>query len=136
MPVAFEQMRALVVLNRGSRFVEAKLQFTDASLIASNVHNAFIVKSFPYGSVRHASLSRSHVPRGAGGVAVPLPLPAGRGDETQPKRPFRVWLTLETDTDRLVLWLEPQVVRPVLDQLRQRLKVVLLERFEGDPVKP
>ena len=132
-PVVVRDTHAVVLINgRGSRLVEAIVAFSEKSISASDSRNGFTIKTFPYSAVTHATLSRSRTPRGAGGVAVDLPggIPEGNIFARGP----RLWVTIETADDRLVLRIEPPQIRPILDLVAQRAKVQV-ERYM-EPEQP
>lgn len=112
--------------------IETILTFSERSITATNNSNGATVKSFPYDAVKHATFSRSRNPRGAGGADVQVPggIPQGNVFGRGP----RLWITIETADDRLVLRLDPPALRPLLDLLARRTKVPI-ERYE-DPEKP
>jgi hypothetical protein len=122
----------LVLEGRGSRMIETIVTFSERSITATDNTNGLTVKSFPYDAVKHATFSRSRNPRGAGGAEIEVPggIPQGNVFSRGP----RLWVTIETAGDRLVLRLDPPAVRPLLDLLQQRTKAPL-ERYE-DPEKP
>ncbi len=129
-PTVIRDARALLVLNdRDTRMVGAILTFSERSITATDGRNGVTVKSFPYDAVKHVSFSRGRLPRGTGGADVKVPggIPEGNVLTRGP----RLWLTIETAEDRLVLRLDPPALRPALDLVQQRMKVPL-ERFE-DP---
>jgi hypothetical protein len=117
---------------RGSRMVDAILAFSERSITATDNGTGLTVKSFPYAAVKRSTFSRSRNPRGAGGVDVPVPGGTPQGNVFS--RGPRLWVTIETADDRLVLRLDPTALRPVLDALHERTKPPL-ERIE-DPEKP
>ncbi len=129
-PTVIRDARALLVLDgRDTQMVGAILAFSERSITATDVRNGVTVKSFPYDAVKHVSFSRGRLPRGTGGADVRVRggIPEGNVLTRGP----RLWLTIETADDRLVLRLDPPALRPALDLVQQRMKV-RLERFE-DP---
>ena len=125
-------LHAVAVVNgRASRIVEAIVAFSEKSITASDSRNGFTVKTFPYSAVTHATLSRSRKPRTTGGATLEIPgLPEGNIFARGP----RLWVTIETADDRLVLRLEPQQMRPLADLLTQRTKAPI-ERYM-EPEQP
>ena len=125
-PTAFKNVHALVSLRGVSRLVETTLTFTENAMSFTDVRSGLVVRSLPYDTLQYAFFSRSHLPRGAGGVDLEVPggFPAAvaRGDMP------RLWLTLRTANERLVLRLDPPAVRPVLDLVEQKTKAKV-ERY-------
>jgi hypothetical protein len=76
-------------------------------------------------------VSRSRKPRGAGGATVETPggIPEGNIFSRGP----RLWVTIETADDRLVLRLDQQQLKPVLDLVEARTQAPI-ERYM-DPEK-
>ena len=122
----------MLALRGGSRMVETTLTFDEKSMIVADVRSGFVVRSIPYDALQYVILSRSRLPRGTGGAELQMPggFPAV---VTQGQGP-RTWLTLRTAADRLVLRIDPPVVRPVLDLVGQRTKAQI-ERYM-EPEKP
>ena len=115
---------------RGSRIVEAIVAFSEKSLTATDTRNGFTVKTFPYSAVTHATFSRSRRPRGTGGATLEIPgLPEGNIFARGP----RLWMTIETADDKLVLRLEPQQMRPLADLIGQRTKAKIERYMEPEP---
>jgi hypothetical protein len=126
-PVAVRDVYALAAISgRGNRIVEAMVAFSEKSITASDSRSGFTVKTFPYSAVTHTTLSRSRKPRGAGGVEVAVP--GGIPDGNVFTRGPRLWVTIETADDRLVLRVDPEKMRPVLDLIVSRTKIPI-ERF-------
>jgi serine/threonine protein kinase len=126
-PIVVRDLRAVAVSNgRSSRVVDAIVAFSEQSITASDSHNGSTVKTFAYSAVTHATVSRSRKPRGAGGAFVETPggIPEGNIFSRGP----RLWVTLETADDRLVLRLDPEQLRPLTDLVGQRTKVQI-ERY-------
>jgi len=133
-PVVVRDLRAVSVINgRSSKVVDAIVAFSEQSITASDSHNGTTVKTFPYSAVTHATVSRSRKPRGAGGAFVETP--GGIPDGNIFSRGARLWVTLETADDRLVLRLDPEQLRPVTDLVGQRTKVQI-ERYMDPDAQP
>jgi eukaryotic-like serine/threonine-protein kinase len=131
-PFVVRDLHAVAVISgRGSRIVDAIVAFSERSITASDSRNGFNVKSFLYAAVTHATLSRSRKPRTTGGAS--LDLPGGLQEGSIFARGPRLWLTIETSDDRLVLRLEPPQVRPLLDIVAQRTKVPIERYMEPEP---
>ena len=112
-PIVVRDLRAVAVINgRSSKVVDAIVAFSEQSITASDSRNGTTVKTFAYSAVTHATVSRSRKPRGAGGAFVETP--GGIPDGNIFSRGARLWVTLETADDRLVLRLDPEQLRPVL----------------------
>lgn len=132
-PVVVRDVQALALIGgRPNRIVDAIVAFSEKSITASDSRSGLTVKTFPYGAVTHTTLSRSRKPRGAGGVEVAVP--GGIPEGTIFARGPRLWVTIETADDRLVLRLDPEKMRPLLDLVVSRTKVPI-ERFM-DPEQP
>ena len=132
-PMVVRDLHAVAVVNgRTSRIVEVIIAFSEKSITATDTRNGLTVKTFPYAAVTHATVSRSRKPRGTGGKEVDSPggIPEGNVFARGP----RLWVTIETADDRLVLRLDPEQMRPVLDLIGQRTKAQM-ERYM-DPEKP
>jgi hypothetical protein len=114
---------------RDSKMLDAILTFSERSITAADARNGTTLKSFPYDAVKRAVYARARNPRGPGGADLQVPggVPQGNIFSRGP----RLWVLLETADDRLLLRLDPQAVRPLLELLQQRTKAPL-ERFE-DP---
>jgi hypothetical protein len=113
-PVVVPDLRVVAVLNgRESRIIETLITFSEKSITASDSRNGLVGKMFPYSAVTHAIVSRSRKPRGTGGATFETPggIPEGNIFTRGP----RLWVTLETADDRLVLRLDQQQLKPVLD---------------------
>ena len=126
-PVVLRDLHAMAVIDgRGSRLVDVIMAFSEKSITASDSRNGFTVKTFPYAAVRHTTLSRGRKPRGTNGADVEVPggVPEGNIFARGP----RLWLTIQTADDQLILRLDPEQVRPVLDVLVPRIKMPV-ERF-------
>jgi hypothetical protein len=133
-PIVVRDLRAVTVINgRSSKVVDAIVAFSEQSITASDSHNGTTVKTFAYSAVTHATVSRSRKPRGAGGAFVETP--GGIPDGNIFSRGPRLWVTLETADDRLVLRLDPEQLRPVLDLVGQRTKVEI-ERYLDPESQP
>jgi hypothetical protein len=133
-PVVVRDLRAVAVINgRSSKVVDAIVAFSEQSITASDSHNGTTVKTFAYNAVTHATVSRSRKPRGAGGAFVETP--GGIPDGNIFSRGARLWVTLETADDRLVLRLDPEQLRPVTDLVGQRTKVQI-ERYMDPEAQP
>ena len=130
-PMVVRDLHAVTVINgRASRIVEAIVAFSERSLTASDSRNGFTVKSFPYSAVTHATLSRSRKPRTTGGATLEIPgLPEGNIFARGP----RLWMTIETAGDRLVLRLEPAQVRPLANLIGQRTNAPIERYMEPEP---
>jgi hypothetical protein len=130
-PIVVRDLHAVVTINgRGSRVVEAIVAFSERSITASDSRNNFTVKSFPYAAVTHVTLSRSRRPRTTGGATLEIPgLPEGNIFGRGP----RLWVTVETSEDRLVLRIDPQQMRPLLDVVANRTKVQIERYMEPEP---
>jgi hypothetical protein len=131
-PVVVRDLRAIAVINgRTSRLVDVIMAFSEKSITASDSRNGFTVKTFPYSAAKHATLSRGRKPRGTGGVDVEVPggIPEGNVFTRGP----RLWLTIQTDDDQLILRLDPEQVRPVLDVLVPRIKAPVERFMEPQP---
>ena len=111
---------------RGNRIVDAIVAFSEQSITASDSRNGSTVKTFLYSAVTHTTLSRSRKPRGAGGgdVVVPGGIPDGNIFARGP----RLWVTIETADDRLVLRVDPEKMRPILELITSRTKIPI-ERY-------
>ncbi len=131
-PMAVRDVNALAVGPRGNRFVAGNVAFSERSITVSEERNGLLVKTLPYSAVLHTTLSRSRKPRGAGGAE--LQVAGGIPEGNIFARGPRLWLTLETANDRLVLRLDPAQLRPVLALVEQRTKP-RIERFM-EPEKP
>jgi serine/threonine protein kinase len=133
-PIVVRDLRAVAVINgRSSKVVDAIVAFSEQSITASDSHNGTTVKTFAYSAVTHATVSRSRKPRGAGGAFVETP--GGIPDGNIFSRGARLWVTLETADDRLVLRLDPEQLRPVTDLVGQRTKVQI-ERYMDPDAQP
>jgi hypothetical protein len=133
-PIVVRDLRAVAVFNgRSSKVVDAIVAFSEQSITASDSHNGTTVKTFAYSAVTHATVSRSRKPRGAGGAFVETP--GGIPDGNIFSRGARLWVTLETADDRLVLRLDPEQLRPVTDLVGQRTKVQI-ERYMDPEAQP
>ena len=111
-PIVVRDLRAVAVINgRSSKVVDAIVAFSEQSITASDSHNGTTVKTFAYSAVTHATVSRSRKPRGFGGAFVETP--GGIPDGNIFSRGARLWVTLETADDRLVLRLDQDQLRPV-----------------------
>jgi eukaryotic-like serine/threonine-protein kinase len=131
-PTVVPDLRAVAVIDgRSSRIVEALVTFSEKSITASDSRNGQVVKTFPYSAVAHATVSRSRKPRGAGGVTVETP--GGIPEGNIFSRGARLWVTLETRDDRLILRLDQQQLKPVLDLVGERT-LAPIERYM-DPEK-
>jgi serine/threonine-protein kinase len=131
-PVVVPDLRAVAVLNgRESRIIETLVTFSEKSITASDSRNGLVVKMFPYSAVTHAIVSRSRKPRSTGGATFETPggIPEGNIFSRGP----RLWVTIETATDRLVLRLDQQQLKPVLDLVAERT-LAPIERYM-DPEK-
>jgi len=131
-PVVVPDLRAISVLNaRESRIIETLVTFSEKSITASDAKNGLVVKTFAYAAVTHTTVSRSRKPRGAGGATVETPggIPEGNIFSRGP----RLWVTIETADDRLVLRLDQQQLKPVLDLVEARTQAPI-ERYM-DPEK-
>jgi hypothetical protein len=131
-PVVVPDLRAVSVVNgRESRIIETLVTFSEKSITASDSKNGLVVKTFAYSAVTHTTVSRSRKPRGAGGAVVETPggIPEGNIFSRGP----RLWVTIETADDRLVLRLDQQQLKPVLDLVEARTQAPI-ERFM-DPEK-
>ena len=108
------------------------MAFSEKSITASDSRSGLTVKTFPDSAVTHTTLSRGRKPRGAGGgdVVVPGGIPEGNIFARGP----RLWVTIETADDRLVLRVDPEKVRSVLDLVGSRTRIPI-ERFM-DPEQP
>ena len=126
-PMVVRDLRAVAVVNgRASRMVEALVAFSERSITATDTRNGFVVKSLPYGIVTHTTVSRSRKPRSTGGVTFDTPGGTPQGNVFA--RGPRVWVTIETADDRLVLVPGPQQLRMLVDLLAQRTKGAI-ERY-------
>ena len=133
-PIVVRDLRAVTVVNgRSSRVVDAIVAFSEQSITASDARNGSTVKTFAYGAVTHTTVSRSKKPRGAGGAV--LETPGGFPEGNIFARGPRLWVTIETADDRLMLRIEPEQLRPVLDLVGQRTKVEI-ERYLDADSKP
>ena len=133
-PIVVRDLRAVAVINgRSSKVVDAIVAFSEQSITASDSHNGTTVKTFAYSAVTHATVSRSRKPRGAGGAFVETP--GGIPDGNIFSRGARLWVTLETADDRLVLRLDTEQLRPVTDLVGQRTKVQI-ERYMDPDAQP
>ena len=133
-PIVVRDLRAVAVINgRSSKVVDAIVAFSEQSITASDSHNGTTVKTFAYSAVTHATVSRSRKPRGAGGAFVETP--GGIPDGNIFSRGARLWVTLETADDRLVLRLDQEQLRPVTDLVGQRTKVQI-ERYMDPEAQP
>jgi hypothetical protein len=133
-PVVVRDLRAVAVINgRSSKVVDAIVAFSEQSITASDSRNGTTVKTFAYSAVTHATVSRSRKPRGAGGAFVETP--GGIPDGNIFSRGARLWVTLETADDRLVLRLDPEQLRPVTDLVGQRTKIQI-ERYMDPEAQP
>jgi hypothetical protein len=133
-PIVVRDLRAVAVINgRSSKVVDAIVAFSEQSITASDSHNGTTVKTFAYSAVTHATVSRSRKPRGAGGAFVETP--GGIPDGNIFSRGARLWVTLETADDRLVLRLDQDQLRPVTDLVGQRTKVQI-ERYMDPEAQP
>src|SRR5205814_3375860 len=122
---------AVVTLaGRGSRVVAAIVAFSEKSLTATDLRNGFTVKTFPYSAVTHATLSRSRRPRATGGATLEIP---GLSEGNIFARGPRLWVTIETADDKLVLRLEPPQMRPLADLIGQRTKAPIERYMEPEP---
>jgi serine/threonine-protein kinase len=131
-PVVVRDLHALAAVSgRGNRIVEAIVAFSEKSIAASDSRSGLAVKTFPYGAVIHTTLSRGRKPRGAGGVEVDVP--GGIPDGNLFARGPRLWLTIETADDRLVLRLDPEQMRPVLELVGSRTKIPIERYMEPQP---
>jgi eukaryotic-like serine/threonine-protein kinase len=130
-PIVIRDVRAIVLKGSNTRSVDALLAFSERSITASDARDGLSLKSFPYDAVQHATFTRGRLPKGNGGAEVQMPggIPQGNVFSRGP----RLWVTLETADDRLVLRLDPPTVSPVLDLLGQRTKAPI-ERFD-EPAK-
>ena len=131
-PAVVRDLHAVAVINgRASRVVESIVAFSEKSITASDSRSGLTVKTFPYGAVTHATISRSRKPRGAGGATVEMPggIPEGNIFARGP----RLWATIETVDDRLVLRVEPAQLRPILELLQQRTKASIERYMEPEP---
>jgi serine/threonine-protein kinase len=131
-PVVVPDLRAVSVLNgRESRIIETLVTFSEKSITASDARNGLVVKTFPYSGVIHATVSRSRKPRSTGGTIFETPggIPEGNIFSRGP----RLWVTIETADDRLVLRLDQQQLKPVLDLVAERT-LAPIERYM-DPEK-
>ena len=129
-PTVVRDVRAVISSDgRDSKLVDAILTFSERSITAADERNGTTLKTFPYDAVKRAVYSRARNPRGPGGADLQVPggVPQGNIFSRGP----RLWVLLETADDRLLLRLDPQAVRPLLELLQQRTKAPL-ERFE-DP---
>jgi hypothetical protein len=81
--------------------------------------------------VTNATLSRSRRPRGKGGAT--LEVPGGIPEGNIFARGPRLWVTIETADDRLVLRIEPQQVRPIFDLLGERTRASIERYMEPEP---
>jgi len=127
-------LRAVAVINgRSSKVVDAIVAFSEQSITASDSRSGTTVKTFAYSAVTHATVSRSRKPRGAGGAFVETP--GGIPDGNIFSRGARLWVTLETADDRLVLRLDPEQLRPVTDLVGQRTRVQI-ERYMDPDAQP
>jgi hypothetical protein len=124
--MVLRDQHAVVTLGggRGSRVVEAIVAFSEKSLTATDTRNGLTVKTFPYSAVTHATLSRSRRPRSSGGATLEIPGLQGNIFARGP----RLWMTIETADDKLVLRLEPPQMRPLADLIGQRTKAPI-ERY-------
>jgi hypothetical protein len=133
-PIVVRDLRAVAVINgRSSKVVDAIVAFSEQSITASDSHNGTTVKTFAYSAVTHATVSRSRKPRGSGGAFVETP--GGIPDGNIFSRGARLWVTLETADDRLVLRLDQDQLRPVTDLVGQRTKVQI-ERYMDPEAQP
>ena len=125
-PTVFQKVHALVVLRGVSRVIETTLTFAEKAMSITDARSGFVVRSLQYDALQYAFFSRSHLPRDAGGVELQIPegFPAAVARGEGP----RLWLTLRTADERLVLRLDPPAVRPVLDLVAQRTKATI-ERY-------
>jgi hypothetical protein len=130
--IVVRDVNALVVLPQGNRFAEAIVAFSEKSITASDAHSGVTLKTFPYGAVLHTTVSRGRKPRGAGGAEVQLT--GGIPEGNIFARGARLWLTVETRDDRLVMRLDPPQLQPILDLMGKRTRPPI-ERFL-DPDKP
>ena len=129
-PVEISGLHAVVVTPRGTRMVETTLAFGERALTASDSRNGFTVKGFPYQAVTHVTLSRSRKPRGTGGATIELPgLPEGNIFARGP----RLWVTIETADDRLILRIDPAHMRPIFELMAQRTRVSIERYMEPEP---
>ena len=126
-PMIIRDLHVVAVINgSASRIVEALVAFSEKSITATDQRNGFTLKTFPYGAVTHTTLSRSHKPRRAGGAIFEVPggIPEGNIFARGP----RLWVTIETADDRLVLRIDSQQLRPLLDVLASRTRAPI-ERY-------
>jgi hypothetical protein len=126
-PVVVPDLRAISVLNgRESRIIETLVTFSERSITASDARNGLVLKMFPYSAVTHATVSRSRKPRSTGGATFETPggIPEGNIFSRGP----RLWVTIETADDRLVLRLDQQQLKPVLDLVAERT-LAPIERY-------
>ena len=131
-PIVIRDLHAIAVLNgRPSRIVEAIVTFSEKAIAATDSRNGFTVKTFPYSAVTHATLSRSRKPQGTGGATLEMlgAIPEGNIVARAP----RLWATIETADDRLVLRLEQTRVRPLLEIVARRAKVQIERYMEPEP---
>jgi hypothetical protein len=84
------------------------------------------VKTLPYRAVTHATLSRGRTPRATGGVDVDVPggVPGGNIFARGP----RLWMTIQTADDQLILRLDQEQMRPVTELVARRTRVQI-ERY-------
>jgi serine/threonine-protein kinase len=129
-PVAIRDARALVILPNGrdSRLIESVVAFGEKAIEVTDVRTGFLYKSLTYDAVEHATLTRGRLPKVFGGADVQTPGGIPQGNVFT--RGQRLWVTLETANDRLVLRLEPQSLRPFVDLVRQRTKAPVDEYSE------
>ena len=129
-PVEIRDVHAVAVMPRGARMVETQLAFAEKTITASDARNGLTVKTFPYAAVTHVTLSRSKRPRGTGGATIEVSgLPEGNIFSRGP----RLWVTIETADDRLILRIDPKHMRPVLDLMARRTKVSIERYMEPEP---
>ena len=80
----------------------------------------------------HATLSRGRTPRATGGVDLKVPggIPGGNLFARGP----RLWMTIQTADDQLIIRLDQEQMRPLAELVVQRTRVQL-ERYM-EPEKP
>ena len=122
-------VETLVGLGGRGRLLPSRLTFGEQQIDVANPNSGVTVRSIPYGSVQHVTASQSATPRGAGGVELPIPVPARGNVDGRGFLP-RLWLVIESGGPPLVLRLNPAQVLPVLGLVRDRIKVPI-ERIGG-----
>jgi hypothetical protein len=121
-PLAFKDLRLLVVVGKNAEERTVNLTLGGGQVVAANARDGTTISSMPYGEISHAVYVRAKDPKWSVVLAAPPP------DLDLPGflfRSARHWLVLQSRTDYMIVRLNDNDWRQVVDAVASRTGVTV-----------